>query len=321
MISFLADFYFEDIMTNHLHDNDRPPVPILSIEKGITPFFFSSARGRLIRLDSLANVMLERHHYPTCITKLGGEALALVAGLASSLKFEGSFSLQIKGEGVVSMLVADCTHEGALRFYIRYDAEKIQKLPDNTSAKALFEKGLFALTIDQLDKKDTYQGMVEITGETLSEMAEHYFQSSEQFPCWIRLACEKNEQGWQASGLILEKIANDNSIILQPKSNNIEEDWETITILANTLTAQELFNKELTSEQLLYRLFNSVSFTLGQTKPVSYGCRCSRSRLYNILNNFTTDELNNMEQKGDIIMTCEFCNYDFIFPRNEIHGK
>lgn len=302
----------------HHSNNDRPNVPDITYGKGITPFFFPSARGRLIRLGPVAHSILERHNYPDCITKLGGEALSLVAGLASSLKFEGSFSLQIKGEGVVSMLVADCTHKGELRFYIRYDKDKINDFTENASAKTLLKKGLFVLTVDQQDKKDNYQGMVELTGETLAEMASHYFKNSEQFPYSIQLYCECYQNKWQAGGLILEKIAHENSIVLKPTTENDEKEWETIYILANTLKASELFDKNLASEKLLYRLFNSLEFSVGKPKSVAYGCRCSRSRLQEVLNNFSKDELDSMAENGKIIMTCEFCCYDFIFSRKEI---
>ncbi len=305
-------------MTLSNDQHDRPNVPTTSYTKGITPFFFNAARGRLIRLGPVAHVLLERHRYPDCIIKLGGEALALVAGLASSLKFEGSFSLQIKGKGIVSLLVADCTHKGELRFYIRYNKEKINKYENKISAKTLLGKGLFVLTIDQLDKKDNYQGMVELKGETLAEMAMHYFESSVQFPCSICLFCEKYNDQWQAGGLILEKITNDNTIQLKTNSKNDIKDWNTITILANTITIKELFDQNLDSEKLLYRLFNNIDFTLGKAKSVSYGCRCSRSHLKKVLNHFTKNELDTMEENGNIIVTCEFCYYNFVFPRNQI---
>lgn len=310
-------------MTEHTHISDRPDVPELTIPTGITPFFFPSARGRLVRLDALANTLLSRHNYPYAISKLGGEALALVAGLAAALKFEGSFSLQVKGEGAVSLLVVDCTHNGELRFYARFDEEKVAQLPKEASALELFEKGLFALTVDQHNDKDTYQGMVEITGNTLSEMASHYFESSEQLNSWIRLFCEETPQGWQASGLILEKIASDPSIVFKDETEitNEEEEWNTLTILAETITAKEMLDTNLNSNDLLYRLFNSTSVTIGTPKPVSYGCRCSRARLQNILTTFSQEDLKDMNEDGNITMTCEFCRYNFVFDQNEINSS
>ncbi|MDI2112283.1 Hsp33 family molecular chaperone HslO [Commensalibacter nepenthis] len=307
-------------MTEHTHISDRPDVPELTIPTGITPFFFPYARGRLIRLGALANTLLERHQYPYSISKLGGEALALVAGLAAALKFEGSFSLQVKGEGAVSLLVVDCTHNGELRFYARFDEKKVAQLPKEATALELFEKGLFALTVDQHNDKDTYQGMVKITGNSLSEMTSHYFESSEQLSSWIRLYCEHTSNGWQASGLILEKIANDPSTIVKndEEITNAAEEWNTLTILAETMTSKEMLDQTIDNHQLLYRLFNSTSISIGTAKPVSYGCRCSRSRLETLLKTFSKEDINDMNKDGNITMTCEFCRYDFIFKQTEI---
>ena len=58
-----------------------------------------------------------------------------------------------------------------------------------------------------------------------------------------------------------------------------------------------------------------------RARALSYGCRCSRSRLAGILEGFSTDDLDHMAVDGDIVMTCEFCNFDFRFPRAQVRGK
>ena len=40
-----------------------------------------------------------------------------------------------------------------------------------------------------------------------------------------------------------------------------------------------------------------------------------------ILEGFPADDLDHMAVDGDIVMTCEFCNYDFRFPREDVHGR
>src|ERR1700749_3442361 len=98
-------------------DGGRPPVPDIGVPRGVTPFFLPRrpVRGRLVRLGPLADALLTRHDNHPVVTKLVGQALALAAGLASALKFRGSFSLQAKGDGPISMLLADCTDAGELR--------------------------------------------------------------------------------------------------------------------------------------------------------------------------------------------------------------
>ena len=95
-------------------DSGRPPVPDLVVPRGVTPFFLPGrpVRGRLVRLGALADVLLTRHGAHPVIMALTGEALALAAALSSALKFQGSFSLQAKGDGPVKLLLADCTDTG-----------------------------------------------------------------------------------------------------------------------------------------------------------------------------------------------------------------
>ena len=57
-----------------------------------------------------------------------------------------------------------------------------------------------------------------------------------------------------------------------------------------------------------------------RARALSYGCRCSRARLSGILETFSIDDLDHMAVDGDIVMTCEFCNFDFRFTRDEVHG-
>ena len=103
-------------------DPARPAVPDLVVLHGLTPFHLPQrpVRGRLVRLGPLAEALLTRHDSPPAVIRLRGEALALVAALASALKFRGSFSVQAKGDGPVGMLLADCTpRRGQHGFYRR----------------------------------------------------------------------------------------------------------------------------------------------------------------------------------------------------------
>jgi molecular chaperone Hsp33 len=100
-----------------------------------------------------------------------------------------------------------------------------------------------------------------------------------------------------------------------------EESWRTATTLAATLTDDELLDDALPPERLLYRLFHSEGVAVDRARALSYGCRCSRARLVGILEGFPPDDLDHMSVGGDIVMTCEFCNFDFRFPREGVRGR
>ena len=300
----------------------RPPVPDIVVPRAILPFHLDErpVRGRLVRLGPLADALLSRHDYQPEIAKLSGEALALTAGLAAALKFEGSFSLQAKGDGPLSMLLADCTHAGALRGYAKVNAERLAAL-EARSAATLLGKGYLAFTCDQGPDMDRYQGIVAIEGETLTEMTGGYFRNSEQLDTYLRLACAETPHGWRASALLLERVAGAGGLEQRLDEEQQQEAWQTATILARTISDQELLDDNLPSEQVLHRLFHAEGLRLDRPKPLSYGCRCSRERLLNVLGGFSTDDLDHMADEGTITMTCEFCNFDFRFDRATLPAR
>ena len=294
----------------------RPPVPDLVVPRAILPFHLDErpVRGRLVRLGPLADALLRRHDYRPEVAKLAGEAMALAAGLAAALKFEGSFSLQAKGDGPLSMLLADCTNAGALRGYAKLNEERFAGL-ETPSTAALLGKGYLAFTCDQGPDMDRYQGIVAIEGETLTDMTGEYFRNSEQLDTYLKLACEETPAGWRASALVLERVAGAGGLDQQMDPEEQQEAWQTATILARTISTQELLDDTLSGEQVLHRLFHAEGLRLDRPRPLSYGCRCSRDRLLNVLGGFSNDDLDHMADDGTITMTCEFCNFDFRFDR------
>ncbi|HEY1856152.1 Hsp33 family molecular chaperone HslO [Acidocella sp.] len=302
-------------------DSNRPDVPDLAVPRGITPFFIPSqpVRGRLIRLGPLANTLLTRHDHSEPVRALLGQALALAAALASALKFSGSFSLQAKGDGPVSMLIADCTDGGALRGYARVN--EAAHIPDDATAKQLLGEGYLAFTVDQGMNREPQQGIVALEGETLAQMAETYFKTSEQLPCKVYLAAGATPQGWRAAALVIERIAGAGGVAPEISEAEQEEAWRTACILADTVTTDELLDDELTPERLLYRLFHGEGVAVDRPRVLAYGCRCSRARLGGILEGFSPDDLDHMTVDDHIVMNCEFCNFAFRFPRDTVTGR
>ena len=306
-------------------DVGRPPVPDMVIARGVVPFFLPNrpVRGRLVRLGTLTDALLVRHDYHPAVARLVGQALALTAGLSTALKFRGTFSLQAKGNGAVDMLLADCTDTGELRGYARSDLDMLGTLlaaDPSPAADAVLGAGYLAFTVDQ-GGDNRHQGIVAIEGANLASMALHYFETSEQLRCQIHLACEHTEAGWRAGALILEKVAGAGGIGPELDEDAQDESWRTATALAATLTDRELLDDSLPPEQLLFRLFHTEGVAADRARALSYGCRCSRARLSGILGGFSDDDLDHMVIDGTIVMTCEFCHYDFKFPRADMHGQ
>ena len=307
-------------------DSNRPDVPDLVVPRGVTPFHLpgKAVRGRLVRLGPLADALLTRHVNHDSVTTLSGQALALAAALATALKFQGTFSLQAKGDGAVPMLLADCTESGALRGYARAEPDKLATLlaaDPAPSAASLLGHGYLAFSVDQGPDRERHQGIVSIEGDSLADMALHYFHTSEQLQCSVRLACAKTDAGWRAGALILERVPGEGGIDPELDTDAQADAWRAAKALAATLKESELIDDTIPPERLLYLLFGAEGVAADRNRALAYGCRCSRARLSGILETFPADDLDHMAVSGDIVMTCEFCNLDFRFGRTEVHGK
>src|SRR5919112_943708 len=85
-----------------------------------------NARGRIVRLGPVLDLILSAHDYPAPIARTLSEALVLTALLGSLLKEEeGQLTVQAQTEsGIVDLLVCDY-RAGELRGYVRFDPARL----------------------------------------------------------------------------------------------------------------------------------------------------------------------------------------------------
>jgi len=108
----------------------------------LLPFQFDElgVRGRLVRLDTVADTVIHTHDYPPAVGEILAQSLALSAILAGALKFDGVFTLQTKGDGPISTIVADTTSKGEMRGYASFDAERLGELAAGAAGAALADR-------------------------------------------------------------------------------------------------------------------------------------------------------------------------------------
>ena len=274
-------------------------------------------RGRLVRLGAAVDTILKRHDYPPPVAALLAEALALSATLSAALKYDGIFTLQLKGDGPVKMLVVDVTSDGALRGY----AEVSGELPgENDIAAApvpgLVGKGYLAFTVDQGAHTERYQGIVELDGGSLTECIHHYFRQSEQFSAVMQVTAGRNEAGrWRAGALMLQRLPDREAIVSRKER---DEAWRRSVILMGSVTAAELLDPAIAPADLLFRLFHEDGVRIYRTQALDFACRCSRRRASRILASLPRAEVADLTVDGQVSVSCQFCNSTENFDEAEI---
>lgn len=314
----------------------------------LLPFQIESLglRGRMVRLGAQVDAVLTRHDYPEPVARMLGEALALSALLAGALKYDGVFTLQIQSDGPISLLVADVTSDGHLRGYAQFDADRFAAAAAaraqtgagiDRSVPGLLGAGYLAFTVDQATNTERYQGIVELTGATLSDCAHTYFRDSEQIETCLKTACERvavPEGGsvWRAAGLMVQRMPAEGGIqggiqgdnhadrIWQSLTDEEAEDgWRRTVILISSARNAELLSPDLSPHEMLYRLFHEDGVRVFEPHSMVDRCRCSRERVSAVLGAQPRAELDDLkEPDGHVVVTCQFCNRAYRYDDSDL---
>ncbi|MGE4314474.1 MAG: Hsp33 family molecular chaperone HslO [Pseudobdellovibrionaceae bacterium] len=273
----------------------------------------SSLRGRVLKLGSILDDILIPHNYPAPIDRLTGEVAVLALLLSSILKYEGIFTLQVQGDGPLSMLVADVDSDLNVRACAHYKADEFAKLksPEKATLTELFGKGYIAFTVDQGSHMERYQGIVGLDGETLEDSIAHYFQQSEQLQTQLHMTVAKKRGTWRAGGIMLQRMPLDAKVVQEEIRERVDEDWSRAKMLLDTVKPEELLDPKLHENTLLMRLFHEEGVRVYSPKPVTKGCRCSIEKLEGVLQTLPQDDIEHITVDGKIEVICEFCSKTF----------
>ncbi len=270
-------------------------------------FLFENAaiRGELVQLDASWKAALERHDYPQSVRGPLGEMMVAGVLLAATMKFEGNITLQVRGNGPISMLVVDCTPrrvegEAGVLYHIRGMALWSGEVPEG-DLRSRFGDGNLVITIDPGKGAQSYQGLVALSGDSLADAIDDYLERSEQLPTRMWLSSD----GERAAGLLLQKMPGE--------GDEADVDaWDRATALAGTVRDEELLRLE--QQEVIQRLFHEEDLRLFEREPVAFHCHCSRERVADSLRSLGHGEVMDiLDKEKRVEVTCHFCNKQYQF--------
>jgi molecular chaperone Hsp33 len=288
-------------------------------------------RGHLVHLDAAWRALIEHRDYPGSIREALGEAVAASLLLAATIKFEGVLSLQMRGDGPVHLILAQCTGGLGVRGLARYretgasgaaagaeagaGAEAVATGSGVARIADLIGAGNLTVTLETDGGAQRYQGIVPIVGQRLAESLQLYFENSEQLP--TRLWLHADSEG--ASGMLLQKLpeadAPQGAAAAEPAA--VEDAWRRVQLIGETLTALEM--RTLRDAEILHRLFNEDDVRLFEPAPVFFRCRCSRERVGGMLQSLGEAESRSvLAERGEVEVHCDFCNRAYVFDAVDI---
>ncbi len=297
----------------------------------IQPFLIdkSSVKGKMVRLGESLDTILHRHDYPEPVSRLLGELLIMISMLGYTLKIDGILTAQMKSDGVVKFLVADCNAKGEIRGYAEYDELKL-KAAANHDFKSLVGEGYLAITLDPGEGMERYQGIVGLEGNSLLDSLRSYFVASEQVDMACKIFIGQNygadgKNRWVGGGIMVQKLPEEGGTRgpgqIRLDSVNpltVEDNWNRASAFVSTAKDYELLDPALDPRELLYRLFHEDGVWAFEPREVAVGCRCSRERISGLLSSMTEEEIEDLTVEGKVTVTCQFCNKAEVFAGGEL---
>lgn len=262
-----------------------------------------AVRGELVTVSNTWQQMLENHNYPLPVQTLLGELLVATSLLTATLKFAGDITVQLQGDGPMSLAVINGNNRQQMRGVARVQGD----IANDASLKTLVGNGYLVITITP-EEGERYQGVVGLEGETLAECLEDYFLRSEQLPTRLFIRTGEANGELAAGGMLLQVL---------PAQDTQANDFEHLAVLTETVKAEELLT--LSAEDVLWRLYHEEEVTLYDPQDVIFKCTCSRERCADALKTLPDEEVDSIiAEEGEIDMHCDYCGNHYVFNAMDI---
>ncbi len=274
-------------------------------------FIFEQAdiRGEVVQLEQAYELAIKNRNFPEPIEQLLGQFLAAASLMSSTLKFDGTLSLQAKGSGPLNLIMAESSNQKSLRAVARMDESVDFNAIDTSDIRTLIGSDGYLAIVIEPDQGERYQGIVPLDSDNLAGCLEHYFHQSEQIETRFWFAQSKQ----RCAGLLLQALPK--QVIANAHDN--AEYWQTVNHLAETVKPDELL--DLDQDVLIYRLFNEFEVRTLDSRPVKFECGCSRERSAKALLSLGENEVNQMmKELGVITIDCQFCLKQYNFNDSDI---
>jgi molecular chaperone Hsp33 len=271
-------------------------------------------RGYWVHLESAWRELRAHTDYPPAVRELLGQAVAASVLLAATLKFRGTLTFQLQGDGALNLLVAQCTHDFRLRAVARFDDAAVREIAGDTRRGAVFRRlvgadGKITVTIEADEKSMRYQGIVPLSGTSVAESLEAYFASSEQLPTRVLLAADDTG----SAGLLVQRLPDADA----DTSEEVALAWGVAQRGIDSVDQAALLRVPV--EKLLAQGFPGSDLRLFRGAPVLFECRCSSGRVAGLLRALGEDEVRGvLKEQGAVTVTCEFCRRPYRFDASDV---
>ncbi|MEM1029476.1 MAG: Hsp33 family molecular chaperone HslO [Myxococcota bacterium] len=161
-------------------------------------------------------------------------------------------------------------------------------------------------------KGRVHRSMIEPPDDRVASAIMTYMQESEQVVALVATGLTRDEEGAirHAGGFVVQLLPGADRGPLMIMTERLEAMPSTDQLVA-----------DLGPERLLEELLFGMPYAQLETRPVRYGCQCSRARVVMSLSTLPRAELVSMVEEDEVIeVSCDYCNTTYKLGRTHLQG-
>ncbi len=277
---------------------------MISFDNLLQRFLFTELgiRGAHVRMSGAIDQIMAQHNYPAPIRQLLAEALVATVLLRHAIKEDGELTLQIQPQGPLQMLVAKCNHNLNVRGLAQFQADIAAD-----QLTTLLQQGQCVVTFIPDNRVDPTQSILEIKGQTITQVIEHYFFQSEQLSTRFNLAVNNN----QAAGMLLQQLPQTQPAVCIR--------WPKLSEQLTQLNADDLMTDTASLMQTQFLRDSIKEVEMFAPQAVNFACPCSIEKMRNAILTLGQSEAEAiLKDQQCIEVKCEYCNKNYDFSAEQV---
>lgn len=249
---------------------------------------------------------------PTATAALG-RVLTAASMMGNLQKVEnGALTLQVKGNGPLSTILATSDAVGNVRGYVRNPSiSLLEKYAGKLDVGAAVGTDGMLTVIRDLQMKEPYIGSVALVSGEIADDVTAYFAQSEQTPtaCALGVLVDTDQSVKVAGGYLIQLLPGAPEDIISKLEQGIAKAGAVTPMLSDGLTPEDILRRVMTDFELDFL----------ETTEVSYKCYCSRERVTSTLIAVGKKDLQEMIDEGKpISIECQFCDTKYQFTPDDL---
>jgi len=255
-------------------------------------------RAAFIRNTNTAKQAQVNHKLTEVPASFLARAMMGASMIANFLKGQERAIVEVLGNGLISKIYAEASHNGESRGYVEF-AENIQTKNVVDKEEKILGIGFLKVTRILYDHADPVTGIIELTkGDIASDLA-YYFNKSEQIPTAVLMEVETDDKGF---------ISSSSGLIIQAMPGSVYEELQIIfSKVEELLSKGKLFDTSKSVEDLLKDIV-PFDFTIIKKNIIDFFCRCSKESFIDALITLDLKEIQEMQQSHQNELVCKYCN-------------